>query len=168
MATPSSPNLQIRLATVGDAPTIAEVLRAAFADYAALYTPGGLAATAPPAERIAQRRGEGPVWVAMKDDGRIIGTVAAVPRDGGLYVRSMAVLPAARGRGAGRLLFAEVERYARVEGFTRLFLSTTPFLTRAMRLYESLGFQRTNDGPHDLLGTPLFTMIKTLEPHDLV
>ncbi len=167
MAAPNSPNLQIRLATVGDAPAIAEVLRAAFADYAGLYTPGGLAATTPPAERIAQRRGEGPVWVAV-EDGRIVGTVAAVPRAGGLYVRSMAALPAARGRGAGHLLFAEVERYARAEGFTRLFLSTTPFLTRAIRLYESLGFQRTSDGPQELFGTPLFTMIKTLDPQDPV
>jgi hypothetical protein len=43
-----------------------------------------------------------------------------------------------------------------------LFLSTTPFLTHAIVLYEGLGFQRSNEGPHDLFGTPLFTMVKTL------
>ena len=37
---------------------------------------------------------------------------------------------------------------------------TTPFLSSAIRLYEGFGFRRTNDGPQELLGTPLFTMKK--------
>ena len=43
-----------------------------------------------------------------------------------------------------------------------MFLSTTPFLESAIRLYEKFGFQRTSDGPLDLFGTPLFTMQKSL------
>jgi GNAT superfamily N-acetyltransferase len=161
MSTPQAPDLAVRLAEPGDASAIAEVLRAAFAEYAADYTPEALAATTPPSEVIARRMGEGPVWVALRD-GVIVATVAAAPRAGGLYVRSMAALPAARGLGAGRLLFAEVERYATERGVTRLFLSTTPFLARAIRLYEGLGFRRSDDGPHELFGTPLFTMVKEL------
>jgi hypothetical protein len=38
----------------------------------------------------------------------------------------------------------------------------TPFLNTAIRLYEAFGFRRMNDGPHDLFGTPLFTMEKTV------
>jgi GNAT superfamily N-acetyltransferase len=161
--TPNSPDLQIRLAAPEDATAIAEVLRAAFAEYAQLYTPEGLAATTPSSERIAGRFAEGPVWVA-EAEGVIIATVAAVPRGEALYVRSMAALPSARGRGVGRLLFAEVERHARAEGHARLTLSTTPFLARAIRLYESLGFRRDGDGPRELCGTPLFTMSKPLGP----
>jgi hypothetical protein len=41
-------------------------------------------------------------------------------------------------------------------------VSTTPFLLRAITLYERCGFRRTGDGPEDLSGTPLFTMEKTL------
>jgi len=96
----------------------------------------------------------------------MVGTVSAVPQANAVYIRSMAVLPAARGQGiAGRLLEA-VERFAQAHGYKRLFLSTTPFLADAIRLYEKSGFQRTDDGPHDLFGTPLFTMVKTLDRPD--
>lgn len=163
MPIPQSPDIDVRLATADDAPAIAAVLRAAFAEYDALYTAEALAATTPPSERIEQRMHEGPVWVAVRQNA-IVGTVAAVPQSKALYVRSMAVLPMARGQGVGRRLFEQVERYAAARGLTRLYLSTTPFLTRAIRLYEGLGFRRTNAGPNDLFGTQLFTMEKVLPP----
>jgi GNAT superfamily N-acetyltransferase len=158
-----APDVAVRLAAPGDAPAIAGVLRTAFDEYAAEYTPEALAVTTPPSDVIAERMGEGPLWVALVG-GAVVGTVAAIPRTAGLYVRGMAALPAARGLSVGRLLLAAVERYAVEHGFARLFLSTTPFLTRAIRLYESLGFRRTDDGPHALCGTPLFTMEKLLAP----
>jgi ribosomal protein S18 acetylase RimI-like enzyme len=43
-----------------------------------------------------------------------------------------------------------------------MFLSTTPFLIGAISLYERAGFRRTGEGPHDLFGTPLFSMEKVL------
>ncbi len=61
---------------------------------------------------------------------------------------------------------SHVENVASEHGFRRLFLSTTPFLTSAIRLYERWGFQRSDEGPHDLHGTPLFTMVKILRPAD--
>jgi putative acetyltransferase len=78
----------------------------------------------------------------------------------------MVVRPTARGQRIGERLLAQVENFAVAEGLGRLFLSTTPFLDRAIRLYERLGFQRINEGPHDLFGTPLFTMEKFLSPTD--
>ncbi|HEY8226815.1 MAG TPA: hypothetical protein VIG25_16155, partial [Pyrinomonadaceae bacterium] len=60
-----------------------------------------------------------------------------------------------------QLLLATVERFA--QSHKRLTLSTTPFLINAIRLYERSGFRRTTDGPHDLFGTPLFTMVKKLD-----
>jgi putative acetyltransferase len=74
----------------------------------------------------------------------------------------MAVLPAARGSGAGAKLLRQVEGWASSEGYTRLFLNTTPFLDAAIRLYERFGFRRADDNLHDLFGTPLFTMEKIL------
>jgi len=54
----------------------------------------------------------------------------------------------------------------RERGCKRLYLSTTPFLHSAIRLYERCGFRRTDEGPHDLFGTPLFTMEKGVSAGD--
>jgi GNAT superfamily N-acetyltransferase len=150
---------QIRLAVPDDAPAIASVLHESFVEFEPLYTPEGFSATTPGLDRILARWSEGPVWVAVLG-GVVIGTVAAVPRGEGLYVRSMAVHPAARGQHLGELLLRQVEDYATAQGHTRMYLSTTPFLSAAIRLYENWGFRRINEGPQDLFGTPLFTMEK--------
>jgi putative acetyltransferase len=155
----NSARLEIRRATTNDVPAIASVLRQAFREYEALYTPKGYSATTPGPEAIESRMAEGPVWVALFG-GHIVGTVSAIAKETGVYVRGMAVLPTARGLGIGRLLLNEVDNFAASNGFRRLFLDTTPFLDRAIRLYEHCGFQPTSDGPHDLFGTPLFTMEK--------
>jgi GNAT superfamily N-acetyltransferase len=153
--------IDIRAALAEDAPAIAVVLYEAFASLRPSYTPEGFAATTPRSEQIAKRMREGPVWVALQDDA-VLGTVSAVPRGEALYVRGMAVLPAARGQGIGGLLLAHLEQFALEHGYRRLFLSTTPFLYNAIRLYERFGFLRSSAGPHDLFGTPLFTMEKVL------
>lgn len=155
--------IQIRLAEARDIASIASVLYQAFVEYKSLYTPEAFSATTPTTEQIRVRWGEGPVWVAMQND-TIVGTVSAVPKSEGMYIRSIAVLPAARGQGVGRLLLQTVEDFARAKGCQRLFLSTTPFLLRALRLYEHFGFRRSEEGANNLFGTPLFTMVKTLEP----
>jgi ribosomal protein S18 acetylase RimI-like enzyme len=137
------------------------VLSDSFAAYEPMYTPGAFAATTPSASVIEQRFGEGPIWVAERQ-GTIVGTASAVPKGTGLYVRSVAVLPSARGRQVGQALMRQVEDYAAAEHLRRMFLSTTPFLTGAIRLYERIGFQRSGEGPHELHGTPLVTMVKEL------
>lgn len=120
---------------------MASVLKQAFAEYEFLYTKQGYAATTPDKTVILSRMQDGPLWVAVH--GYIIGTVSAVHKDAGLYIRGMSVLPAARGLGVGRLLLEQIEAFAGRNGCQRLFLSTTPFLNRAIRLYESFGFHRT-------------------------
>jgi GNAT superfamily N-acetyltransferase len=157
----SGTRVRIRLAAGGDAPAVASLLLESFAEYRDSYTPEGFAATTPAREEVLARMEEGPVWVALLD-GNVVGTVAAVDRGEGLYVRGMAVLPRARGLGIGELLLREVEDYARALGYSRLILSTTPFLRRAIRLYERFGFLRSEEGARDLFGTPLFTMAKSL------
>jgi GNAT superfamily N-acetyltransferase len=154
--------LLVRRAVPDDSDGIAEVLRAAFAGHRASYTPAAYSATTPDATAVRRRFAEGPRWVALVD-GAVAGTVSAVPKGDALHVRSMAVLPAARGHGAGRALLAAVEECARSGGFPSLTLSTTPFLSAAIRLYEGAGFVRTADGPRELAGTPLFTMAKPLD-----
>jgi GNAT superfamily N-acetyltransferase len=112
--------------------------------------------------RGEHRLAEGPVWLAVEDE-TVVGTISGVPQKESLLVRSLAVLPNSRGRDIGRALLSQVENYAHENGYKRLILSTTPFLTPAIMLYERFGFQRSSEGPMDRLGTPIFTMVKVLK-----
>jgi ribosomal protein S18 acetylase RimI-like enzyme len=157
-----NPSLHLRRAHAGDEIALSSVLLEAFRLYLPQYTPAGFAATTPSPSEVLRRMEEGPVWLAMIESD-IVGTVSAVLRgERALYIRGMAVLPQARGQGIGNLLFELIYEYAKEHGCTKLVLSTTPFLDRAIRLYEKLGFVRTGEGPHDLHGTPLFTMEKAV------
>jgi GNAT superfamily N-acetyltransferase len=146
---------------------VANVLYESFVEFKPLYTPGGFAATALTADEVVTRMNEGPVWLALRKNGSginvAVGTVAAVRQEESVYVRGMAVVPAARGLRAGSLLLETAEQWATAHGVTRLFLSTTPFLYAAIRLYEGRGFRRL-PAPLDLFGTPLFAMEKMLLP----
>ena len=153
--------LRIRRAVPEDASAIASVLYESFAEYEASYTPEAFSFTVSNSDKIHDRMREGPVWVALEGE-NLTGTVGAVAFGESLYVRGMAVVPAARGSGTGRLLMECVEEFAAGQGFKRMSLSTTPFLSLAIRLYERCGFRRSPEGPHDLFGTPLFTMVKNL------
>lgn len=157
----SQPEIEIRAAGPLDAAAIAAVLHASFVEYDALYTPGGFAATALHEEQVRVRMREGPVWLALRG-AAAVGTVAGVMRGRSAYMRGMAVLPGARGSRVGGRLVEQVEQWAAGEGCGRIFLSTTPFLSAAIRLYERHGFRRRDDGEHDLFGTPLFTMEKNI------
>ena len=160
---PSEASVRIRRAQPEDANEVARVLRESFLEYQDRYTPEGYTATTPGEPQVRSRMEEGPTWVALLGD-VIIGTASAVQEDAGLvYVRGMAVLPAARGQGVGKLLLRKIEDFAVRNGSTGLLLCTTPFLDSAIRLYERFGFVRTPDGPHDLFGTPLFSMAKALD-----
>jgi GNAT superfamily N-acetyltransferase len=161
----NEPGIYIRRATANDAVSIASVMHTSFVEYEFVYTTEAFAATTPTPVQVQHRMSEGPMWVALQDD-TVVGTVSVVPKSAALYIRGMAILPAARGQSIGTLLLEQVEDFASKHSYARLFLSTTPFLTRAIRLYERCGFRRSDKGPYELFGTPLFTMEKMLKPDD--
>jgi putative acetyltransferase len=150
---------KVRPATPDDAAAIAFVLAEAFVEYKSLYTEKGYAATTPSAADIEQRFGNGLILVAV-GDGEIIGTVSTVANEGDLHIRSMAVVPKARGQRLGEKLLEAIEDFGRAKKYKRLVLQTTPFLHRAIHLYEKFGFVHL--GVDDLHGTPLITMKKDL------
>src|ERR1043166_7521333 len=152
--------VRLRLAALKDAPTVACLLSEAFDEYRPLYTPEGFAATVITAAQVETRMSEGPVWTAICEN-VIVGTISVVRKDDSLYVRGMAVHRDARGLRIGERLLKQIEDYVK-RLLARLFLSTTPFFDRAIGLYKKFGFRRTDEGPHELAGTPLFTMEKLL------
>jgi len=153
--------IQIRLATAADAPKIETVLSQSFEEYRSRYTEEAFENTAPPTDTILKRMKEGPVWVAVQR-GEVVGTISAVPKGRSLLLRGMGVPPAARGRAIGRLLLVHVARFAFQNRFRRMALTTTPFLTRAIRECEQFGFRRSEEGPREVHGTPVYTLTKTL------
>ena len=154
--------MKIRLAASSDASAVANLILQSFLEYRSSYTDEAFAATCPSSIEVENRMSEGPIWMAIEDE-TVVGTVSGVPVGNALLVRSLAVLPSERGHGTGELLLDHVENYAYENGYTRLVLSTTPFLTPAIRLYEQFGFRRSSEGPSDRLGTPIFTMVKELK-----
>ena len=155
----AQPKVEIRLAVPNDVAAISMILAEAFAEYEPLYTKEGYAATTPKSDVIKKRFGEGKIWVVVLNK-KIVGTVSVVPENEALYIRSMAILAQARGNKIGKRLLKQIEDFANKNDYKRLTLSTTPFLNRAIRLYENFGFVRSR--VDDLHGTPLIRMEKNL------
>ncbi len=96
------------------------------------------------------------VVLVAEDGGRILGTAtiemdrtvgdddAELPPDTAV-LRMLGVLPEARRRGVGRALVERSIAMARGRGKRVLGLRTTPAMTAAHRLYESMGFVRDPD-----------------------
>lgn len=85
-------------------------------------------------------------FVAIDADGQVVGwcDVARFTRDGFRHAGrlGMGLLPHVRGQGLGRrLMEATIER-ARAQGIERIELEVFASNTRAMGLYEKLGFVR--------------------------
>jgi ribosomal protein S18 acetylase RimI-like enzyme len=100
-------------------------------------------------ERLSQSQSL--VLLAQAADGAAIGFVQLFPsfssvRAAPIYIlNDLFVAPAARGRGAGRLLMKAAADAARQAGAARLTLSTAITNAPAQALYESLGWKRDED-----------------------
>jgi GNAT superfamily N-acetyltransferase len=87
----------------------------------------------------------GRLWVAMADDGEIVGHLQAVPREGGVWeVTSTAVRGLRRGRGVGRALLERAVDEARSAGMSRVTLATATADVGALRFYQRCGFRMTH------------------------
>jgi N-acetylglutamate synthase-like GNAT family acetyltransferase len=76
------------------------------------------------------------------NSGQIVGCVALIPMEDGVYELSkMAVSPSRRGRGIGRQLLEHVIERARVMGARSLYLGSSTKLPNAVHLYEAVGFR---------------------------
>jgi len=82
----------------------------------------------------------GEIFIAMKDV-RVVGTCALVKMSHGMFeLAKLAVARETRGAGLGRRLSVFAIDRARELGATRVALVSSTKLTRALRLYESMGF----------------------------
>lgn len=144
----------VRFATVDDAFEIASVLREAFGAIREYYTDTAFDAVTPRPAEIEGRFEEGPIWVAELGD-KIVGTVSLTTEDQSYYVRSMAVLPEAQGKGVGRELLKALHDHVAGGEFERVFLYTLPFQKGARAMYEKYGYTWVRDTPpEEWFGVP--------------
>ena len=103
---------------------------------------------------VARRDREAEVWVAVDEDGTVLGCVThcspgsrwrEIGRDDEGEFRMLAVHPDARGRGVGTALSTLCEDLARRAGATGMVLSSLAEMTGAHRVYARLGYVRAPD-----------------------
>jgi GNAT superfamily N-acetyltransferase len=95
----------------------------------------------PAADVLAGYATDGRCWVSLDDDGAVAGYVIVEVVDGCAHVEQLSVLPDRQGRGHGRRLLDEVERWAGEEGFAALTLTTFADVPWNRPLYEHLRFR---------------------------
>lgn len=128
-------------ATMGDLPDIQRVAHDAFAPYMPVIGKP----PAPMMQDYAPFVAAGQVTCTRAKDGFVV----LVPRDDHLYLDTIAVLPAAQGRGIGRGLLTYAMSHARALGLPRVHLCTNAKMTANIALYQSVGFQITGRGQQD-------------------
>jgi len=149
---PNPPPTTIRDATPDEREVIRRLTLEAYSAYASIMEPKaweGLGA----AIRSALADGDVAQWIVAMDGHRVLGSVLLFPPETDTYgsaaatgagpeLRLLAVAPAARGRGVGRALVEECIRRARSVGAPEIGLHTSRSMKAAIRLYESIGFER--------------------------
>lgn len=141
----------LREASAAELAAVGETMVAAYQE----FTPPG-----PPAQwlhyldeiRDVRRRLRESTLIVADDGGQIVGAVTyyadgSKETNGGwppswAVFRLLAVHPAARGRGFGRLLTEECIRRARAAGSAAVGLHTTHLMNVARAMYERMGFVR--------------------------
>lgn len=144
-----SDGVELRLAEPGDYEAIGEITVQAYAHDGYLREGDDYAVQLRDA---ASRARDGELWVAVDSESRrLLGTVTFCPAgspyrelasdDDGEF-RMLAVAPAARGEGVGRLLAEHCLQRSRDLGFGGVVICSLPAMTRAHALYVSQGFAR--------------------------
>jgi ribosomal protein S18 acetylase RimI-like enzyme len=137
---------EIREASCREYDEIRRLLRAAYAGYAST-----VAAEVFPVylADVLDLSADGATVLVALDGGSIVGTARLHVRPtsvdlpaGSAYVRGVAVRPDREGGGIARAHMSGCAERARAAGATSVYVHTTSFMTRAIRLYRGLGYVR--------------------------
>ncbi|MGB9096566.1 GNAT family N-acetyltransferase [Erwinia sp.] len=167
MTTATQLNLHVRPITLADNPQIAQVIRDVSAEFG-LTADKGFTVADPNLDHLFELYSEpdSAYWV-IELEGKIVGGGGVAPlqcsEEGVCELQKMYFMPAVRGLGLARELAMQAMDFAREREFKRCYLETTASLTRAVRLYEHLGFEHI-PGPMGCTGHVdcEVTMLKTL------
>jgi GNAT superfamily N-acetyltransferase len=148
----------VRDAVPADYPAIREVVIAAYRQYADLITLDIFSPYLADLLDLDKHARLGRLLV-VEADGRVRGSGAFYPDasvqgfgwpSGWAGGRALAVHPDARGHGVARALLASCERLAREAGAPVFAFHTASFMTKAIALYERLGYRRAPEFDFDM------------------
>lgn len=92
------------------------------------------------------------IWI-VDEDGRLVGCVAIVKAsEEEAQLRWLVLVPHLRRRGLGRMLVEAAVDFCRQAGYASVFLWTVEGLDAALHIYESLGFELTEEVTHRVWG----------------
>lgn len=95
-------------------------------------------------------------WLAKK--GAAITKVDSESLNDELYIDTICIDPAFRGKGIGSQLFTYAEEVAQQTGFSKLSLNVEIEKESAIRLYKRLGYEIVS--PWTIIGEPFHHMVK--------
>ncbi len=151
----ADPPLGLRRAHVGDASTVAALVRRAYDKYVARIGREPKPMTADYRAAIAAHQ----LWV-HEEAGTIIAVLELIPAADHMLIENVAVEPSEQGRGIGRRLMAFAEAEARRQGLPEMRLYTNERFTENLALYARLGYRETHREP--LMGSQIVFMQKGL------
>ena len=148
----------IREATADDAETLAEIIKASFAEYAGLLDPPS----------SAQGKSAAKVRAELADGGALIyeqgsapvGCVFFHPHSDHVYLDRLSVLPTHRRQGIAAALMEAVEARARALGLSSVRLSVRLALAENRAYYERAGYQFLSYGTHAGYSAPTYVTLQ--------
>ena len=155
--------IKIREAKYMDADKIHQVLKSAFSPLAGRgYSRMAICGAIGHPWRIREHIISGlPVLVAELEN-RIVGTVTGLEEHESMQISSLAVHPEYQGNRIGRQLLQTIESIAVKNGCNKTFLFTAFSMLEAIRLYNSLGYEKEGHLRRHFYGEDLLVFSKYL------
>jgi ribosomal protein S18 acetylase RimI-like enzyme len=143
--------LSIRKAAREDVDDVTRIIREAFSPYVPRIG-------RPPAPMLADLGAfviQETVDLAVHESG-IAGVIILLPQPDSLYIDTIAVADAWRGRGVGRMLMAHAEKTALTGGFGAITLVTNAAMTENLSFYPCCGYSVTQRAMQDVYDRVFF------------
>ena len=135
--------MEIRPVKEADNTAIAAIIRSVLTEHNAAK-PGTVYYDAATDDLVSLFSMPGSAYWVLTEDGAIAGGAGIYPTPGlpasCCELVKLYLLPAARGKGYGKLLIEKCFSMARELGYKEVYLETMPELNRAVGLYERCGF----------------------------
>lgn len=141
-------NIPIRQIELQDNFDIAIVIRGALEEFGA-NKPGTVYFDSTTDHLYELFRTEGSVYFVALLDGRVIGGAGIYPTDnlpaGTCELVKLYLHKDARGTGLGKKLLLTAMDWAKQYGYNQVYLESMPELSKAVTIYENVGFKRLNE-----------------------